>query len=350
MTGQLARRFGPLNNIPLAGDVPCGLTLMSGTGISPPVTRGHPFGCIPGAAQFTTTGIGKGGPLALPANAFAQPLPTTPRVFSIPSAMLQITTSLAVAQPSIAQLRANAWSTQAGRLGPDFTWCVGNPACTNAIQGTGQFEHLFVKYTAGPNRFGGTIGFVISAGANPTRFAIKGGIGNPNGVTFVPIGTTGARPTGRGYAAKKTDPSVPGSAWAMYMASAMGRITMATTYLGPRPLLGSRMAHGFPFTTGTVVVRRTGMTPGPAKSPATLTLTAVGGDSVTTMGARNITLVAGSLVNYSNLSADVGLNQIALPEPSALLQWWAGAIALFAIAAVRARSAKRVTRAPAAPR
>ena len=125
------------------------------------------------------------------------------------------------------------------------------------------------------------------------------------------------------------------------MASAMGRITMATTYLGPRPLLGSQMVDGFPFTTGTVVVRRTGQSPGPAMSPATLTLTAAGGDSVTKLGARNITLVAGSLANYSNVAAedDVGLNQIALPEPSAQLQWWTGAIALVAIAAWRARRA-----------
>lgn len=327
MSGKLARSFAAYD-LPLAGDTPCpDLTLKVMEGTAAVATRHH-FGCVPGAAKVTATGAGVGAAFTLPQNAFGQPLPASPRVYTFPNQNgVQITTSLAIAGPSApAQLRADA--TQPGRYAPDFTWSASPGPNTSVI----------VKYTAGPNRFGGTIGFVVSAGANPTRLVLPGPLSGQK--TFLPIATTGARPTGRGYAVPKTDPSEPGSAWAMTMATSMGRVTMGTTYLGPRPLLGSRMVHGFPFTTGQVVVRRTGNTLGPAKSPATVTLTATGGDSVTPMGARNLTLVAGSVAAYSKLGAgQIGLTQIALPEPGALLQRCAGVIGLLAIAAWRARRA-----------
>ena len=60
----------------------------------------------------------------------------------------------------------------------------------------------------------------------------------------------------------------------------MPLITMVTSRLNP--LAMSTMTalvnsnYGFPFTTGTVLVRATGVTAGPAASPATSTNTAYG--------------------------------------------------------------------------
>lgn len=318
MSGKAARSFSGFD-LPLAGDTDCGDLTLQDSGES----RHHFGGCIPGAAKVTATAPGVGKQLGLPANAFGQPLPDAPRVFTIPNSNDQITTSLAVGIDQAGQLRADAWSTQAGRAAADFTWSLDNVN-----------TRLAVKYTAGPNRFGGTIGFALAAGPNPSRLVLRQ-VGP--GVTFVPIDAIGARPTGCGYAAAKTDPSSPGSAWGMTMATAMGRITMATTYLGPRPLGGSRKVHGFPFTTGQVVVRRTGSTLGPAKSPATLTLSATGGDSITSMGARQLTLVAGSIATTSAHGSDLGLTQVVLPEPDAMSQAVAGILGLVALGAWRAR-------------
>src|SRR5262249_33234430 len=83
-----------------------------------------------------------------------------------------------------------------------------------------------------------------------------------------------------------------------------------------------------PFTTGTVFIRNVGVGAG-----VTTTITAHGGDTVTPMGARNISLVAGGI----GLGGGSNLSQLMLPEPGAagLL---AAVIALPGIAPARARS------------
>ena len=189
---------------------------------------------------------------------------------------------------------------------------------------------MIVKYTAGPNRFGGTMRMLASAGPNPSKIVAS----VPGPVSFHPLASTGSRATGAGYAAVRTDPAVSGSGFAMYMASSMGRITMGTTDLGPRPGM-TFMHYGFPFTTGRVLVRRTGTQLG---FPATSTLSAVGGDSVTAMGARNLSLVTGSLLADPVGNEWVGIAHLFLPEPGALAQRLAAVIALLAVAVSRARS------------
>jgi hypothetical protein len=89
----------------------------------------------------------------------------------------------------------------------------------------------------------------------------------------------------------------------------------------------------------TVLARNTGTVAG---NPRLSTITAMGGDSVTKMGRRNLSLVAGGLAsaNYGALTSNTPLlAQMYLPEPSRAVQLVAGALALIGIAATRARRA-----------
>jgi hypothetical protein len=116
------------------------------------------------------------------------------------------------------------------------------------------------------------------------------------------------------------------------MSTAMGRISMGTGYLGPRP--GTEvMNYGFPFTTGRVLVRRTGTQLG---NPVIATTSAVGSDHVTSMGARNLSLVAGAVAVSQLGGPSLAIAQLSLPEPRALAQQLAGVAALLAIAVWRA--------------
>jgi hypothetical protein len=227
-------------------------------------------------------------------------------------------------------LRTSAWKDQPGRA-PSFTWCIGNPSCAKAADGS---KHAIVKYTKGARGFGGTMRMVALAGANRSQLVL----GNPaGGVTFLPLAVTGARPTGGGYAFAQTDLSLPGSGWAQHMSSSNGRITMGTIFLGPRP--GTTvMYYGFPFTTGRVVVRETGTQLG---NPRAVTLSAVGGDEVTSMGARNLSLVAGALAASKLGAPSVNIAQIALPEPGAAAQRVAAVLALLSVAAWRSHRRSR---------
>jgi hypothetical protein len=346
LTGKFTSHRGQLIDLPLLGDVPCpSLTLMSGPGAAVPpmtttppartMTRANAFGCVGAAVpELATTGAGVGGAFTLPTNALAQPLPESVHWLELPNAtpLLQVQTSLAFAGPAAkAPFHESAWKDQPGRIDANFAWCIGDPTCIKAAQGS---KHAIVKYTAGPRRFGGTMRMLALAGPNRSQVVL----GNPaGGVTFIPIAATGTRPTGGGYALAQTDPSLPGSGWAQHMTSANGRITMGTGYLGPRP--GTTvMNYGFPFTTGRVLVRETGTQLG---IPQAVTLSAVGGDTVTSMGARNLSLVAGALAASKLGAPSVGIAQVALPEPDAAPQRVAAVIALLAIAAWRARRRRR---------
>lgn len=196
-----------------------------------------------------------------------------------------------------------------------------------------------IKYFANPNQFGGTMGLLISAGPNGSKLVLQaaGGIGTGTmvgNVAFVPVGAYGSRPTGAGYAVEHTDPPVTGSIFAKYMTAmtASMRITMGTTYVGPLPL-PERKHYGFPFTTGQVVARY-------QQGSRTTTLTAKGGDVVTPMGARNISLVAEGVTVDSGstlVAAAPNMSQLLLPEPGAA-GLFAGVVVLLSIAAMRARS------------
>jgi hypothetical protein len=345
LTGKFGSRRGGLLNLPLVGATPCpSHTVMSGPGgkaVPAPTTPpnrsqaqpANPLGCIPvvNGLQINQSAVAKNGTFILPAKVLQQPLPASVNWLSVPNAtpLFQAQTSFAFKGPQKnAKLRASAWTTQAGRAAPDFTWCPGNPECAKITEGT---KPAIVKYTAGPNRFGTTMQMVISAGPNPSRLvqAVGGGAGP---VTFHPL-PTGAPVTGAGYAFQQTDPAVNGSGWALHKSTAMGRISMGTGYLGPRP--GNEVVnYGFPFTTGRVLVRRTGTQLG---NPVVATTSAVGSDHATSMGARNLSLVAGAVALSPLGGPSLAIAQMSLPEPGPFVQQLAVAAALLAIAAWRAR-------------
>jgi hypothetical protein len=120
----------------------------------------------------------------------------------------------------------------------------------------------------------------------------------------------------------------------------MPLITMVTTRLNPAAMSTKTALvnsnYGFPFTTGTVLVRATGNTPGPAKSPATSTNTAMGVDKTVNGGnGRILTLVAGQMARTTENSNTPGI--LYMPEPNNSIQLLAGALALVGVAIWRAR-------------
>jgi len=306
--------------------------------------------------QLATSFAVSGPPAAIPMGfttkgAATSDHPAGTMIARVPNTAMGVPQNLA----KFRNFQKSAWKTQTGRAGSMFTWCIGNPACTKVSQGgaVNNRRPLIVKYNPGPNRFGGTMGHVITAGPNPSSLA---GASPAIGLFFLNLPGMGSQPTGRGYADHLTDFLKASKHWKVYMTapvyqtalmSAQNLITMVTAASPGGPSVVNHN-YGFPFTTGTVIVRNTGHTAGGSGKylgdPLVVTLTAKGKDSVTAMGARNISLVAGALSAVpapfqpgESLFETPTLVQIMMPEPSAQAQWWTGAIALLAIAFWRAR-------------
>jgi hypothetical protein len=382
-TGKLTASRGQLFDMPMVGDVRCSgvglanLTVMSGrhgARIPPPYYQypprtmtavAAPWGCAGHVAgkEITTTGAGVGGAFVIPPNVFSKPLPSYVPVVGIRYAtpIIQIATSFRVSGPAPTTMtppgglqaylhppaafhafKKGAWMTQTGRADAMFTWCWGNPDCVRLPQGT---KPMIVKYTGGGNGFGGTMAYVVEAGPNVSSVAF-GAAGGP--VAFEPFKSTGSRPTGRGYGIYRKDVGAPGPIWAKYQAMDTSRprvaagkvITMVTAFLGNNNPPGIAYHYGFPWTTMTVLARNTGTVAG---NPRTTTVTAKGGDTVTAMGQRNISLVAGGMtfakhgIGFSENQSEIA--RMYLPEPSRAAQQLAGACGLLAIAAARRRTA-----------
>jgi hypothetical protein len=116
--------------------------------------------------------------------------------------------------------------------------------------------------------------------------------------------------------------------------------TVMTRVPGSGTPIATNKNFGFPFTTGTVLARATGRDI--QNNPAIGTLTGMGGDAVTAMGARNISLVAGGVAGLDTLATEYpSLNQVFLPEPGAPAQWIAGVLALLGIAIWRSRRVRQ---------
>jgi hypothetical protein len=249
---------------------------------------------------------------------------------------------------------ASTFNSQTGRAGADFTWCWGAPGCTT-FNGGGATQGVMVRYKAGPNRFGGTSNQIVNtgiAGAGGSLF-IDFLIGHVE-VQALDAGMGAIQVEGRGYADIITDnlPPAPKAFTMVTVApvyqmalhdpmSPIGSpkltlITMVGKLTGPFFPAGQNRKRGFPLTTGTVIARDTNPTP-----PNVVTLTAMGGDTVTAMGARNISLVTGTLAQLSSLGVrTAGVSHMFLPEPSRTGQLLGGVAALFAVAAWRARRAR----------
>ena len=121
------------------------------------------------------------------------------------------------------------------------------------------------------------------------------------------------------------------------------KLSLITAVTGPHPPFvfnfpQQNIKFGFPLTTGTVIARDTNP---PALGAPVVTFTAMGGDTTTAMGARNISLVTGTVARLSVLGVrTAGVAHMFLPEPSNTGQLLAGVAALFGVAAWRARRAR----------
>jgi hypothetical protein len=397
-TGKFTSNRGVLINLPVVGDTPCAgvglsnLRIMSGPGLTGPHTLGsmtlmtmqpnptpavHPFdqfanghkadyycvGFAPGK-KLTSTGIGVGGQFTVPTKALLHPFPGMTTAIHVPNAtpIIQLASSALITGPrkvgtllnstspsksatvgmawknNWRKFQKNAHLAQPGRVqGAMFSYCWGVPGCTNVTQGA---NPLIVKYAGGGNQFGGTMSWLFTTGTNLSNLAIGAGGG---AVGFAIISGMGSQVTGRGYGARLTDALAPGPLWGAYMTGPVTRpivgqqklITMVYAYLGPGFPAAKNYNRGFPFTTMTVLARNTGTAAG---NKVATTLTAMGGDTVTAMGKRNISLVAGGMARgiigpaVSNTPA---IAQLYIPEPSRAVQMFAGVAALLAIAVWR---------------
>ena len=351
-------------------------TTLGGTGMTPFNTASavaFPGGCMannPAVQHVTTTGMGGvGAGFTVPTGLISQPATMVNNVpVPLVPNILQLATSFNFAGPQAVpfenqnqtmatggntapfrQMRSNNFAAHTGRAGGTFTWCFGtlmtnlpNPACTNIAQGQ-PLSPGIIKNTAGPNQFGGTMGLVLTTGSNTSSLALIGLPGFPAGAVGLQIiAGMGSRAAGRGYAAYDTDALQSGPVFAGYtltMTGAFGVIGMVTGPLGNLLPPGTNRNFGFPATTGQVIVRNTGTAQGMAN---VVTHTVAGFDSVTSMGIRNIQLVAGHLAksNSQGNNATPNFTAIRLPEPQQGFGLLAGAMGLAAIAMWRARKTR----------
>jgi hypothetical protein len=384
-TGKITSNRGILINIPQVGNVGCNgvglsnLTIMSGPGgamVPAPTTPGvmgfgartmtlpaNGFGCAGNVAgkKITTTGAGVGGAFVMPTKVFTRPFNSYVAAVKVPNAtpVIQLATSFKISGPlktattpvggsmvmsfapaAFHAFKKSAWMTQTGRGGQAFTFCWGNPACAKITQGT---KPIIVKYKGGGgNAFGGTMAYVITATPGVSSLAVGAGGGAAG---FARLSGMGSQPTGRGYASSLTDMLAKGPLWGAYMTMTVTRpkvgkqklITMVTGNLGNNFPAAYNYNFGFPWTTKTVLARNTGTVVG---NPNIITLTAKGGDTVTAMGKRNLSLVTGGVARavigpITNNTPEIG--QMYLPEPSRAAQLVAGAFVLLGVAAWRAR-------------
>ena len=388
ITGKAGSATGGFIDLPAVGGSPCPsitqafrigfvapqTTTLGGTGMTPFNTASavaFPGGCMadnPAVQHVTTTGMGGAGAgFTVPTGLISQPAPGSVQNVPVPLVpnIVQLATSFAFSGPQsvpfelqnqtmatggntapFRQMRSNNFAAHTGRAGGTFTWCFGtlmtnlpNPACTNIAQGQ-PLSPGIIKNTAGPNQFGGTMGLVLTTGSNASTLALIGLPGFPAGAVGLQIiAGMGSRAAGRGYAAYDTDALQSGPVFAGYtltMTGAFGLIGMVTGPLGNLLPPGTNRNFGFPATTGQVIVRNTGTAQGMAN---VVTHTVAGFDSVTSMGIRNIQLVAGHLAKatVSGNNASANFTAIRLPEPQQGYGLLAGAGSLLAIAAWRMR-------------
>jgi len=401
LAGKLIDIRGKGLRVPNVGNVSCApLTYMVGPGVAGNATPPGPFpgnpvnfragvgdaqcvGAIPSATLSAANAGVVGGSFQLPFPAFSKPLPGYLQVVGITSVpqIVQFASSNLVTGPpatrkktpggtqatgcsgagitlmcanhaDFGRFRTGAWMTQTGRDAPVFTWCPPDPPAQHGTAGgacnlisQGGFGGI-VKYNGATNAFGGTMSYVTTAGAEASLAQTIGA----GAIAIAPLGGGAhTQPTGRGYADYHTDPIYAPMVFNSYM--------LDTVYQGPLlgyqrvitdlgvvglPLgPGAAYNWGFPWTTRTVLVRNTGSVLGQARNT---TFTAVGYDTVTAMGARNISLVAGAIqVGRVPGVGDVPLSSMGrmwlqlMPEPGGSSGLLAGALCLVGIAVWRAR-------------
>lgn len=373
MTGVWGNSRGPIIDFPAVGNKACpGLVMGQNLGLltvplitTPPIMStgvpANPNGCVAGHAWTAMVTGSNPAAFSIPSYAFSFPFPAVPNIVPPgPASVIQVNTQISVMGPfpspqiplsptmgipnqtsptNVANwrhFRASAWSTQSGRAGPDFTWCLGNPNCANI--GGATPAPLITKYTAGPNKFGGTMTLLMGVppGQSAGSIAVVQPAFPPGAIAKVALAGGFSFPEGRGYAVSSVASIPGGKLYAGYTLTSGGLLGMVTgTILTIPP--GTNQAFGFPWTTGTVLVRNTGNTA--LGAPNLQTLTAMGSDARTAAGGTgNITLVAGGLTNTSFHQAvpNLGIMRLTfLPEPGTLLQLASGVVGLAGLGLVR---------------
>lgn len=269
----------------------------------PPVAGGEGPG-VPFEGTWTQTGapVPGGGPatIAIPTSAITST--AAMRGFLIPvPALVQLTTTAGHYGPAVAE-------TMMASGGPgDLAFCPGMTAtsCTTVAAGGSQGTLAgIIKYTAGPNKFGGTMKMLVKGTGNlvvkkaalpSTVMTTMGGTipALPFSVENNPLAGSGSVRAGTavmpGYQAGGT-PSIT---------HPLAYKTTAQGLLSKGPVLGvaaggAGTGTGFGFTTGTVFASHIfGAQSNSPASPYKFTVT--GYDKRTAGGAGRISLVAGAL-------------------------------------------------------
>jgi hypothetical protein len=242
--------------------------------------------------------IGSGpATVTIPVNGFTDPVATF--IIPIPNtSLVQISTRFShfgPSQPGVMQ--PGTKSTRPA----NFAFCPGaaaNLACTTPQTGGAQeTKHGIVTYTVGANQFGGTMrmlagggGSVSSViGTSPTRLQ-HNLVGNPVGI-----------PPGAGFAQTFTI-AVEGGVITTGAVCAVAPCVSATSgnlivVPGVQTAVGTDTSNTqtiFPWTTGMVTVRVTDDLP-----TTSGTFTGTGSDNRTPLGAGNLTLVSGGLLQQN---------------------------------------------------
>ena len=263
---------------------------------------------VSGATVFQTgAALPGGGPstLVIPTDAFSDP--GNPEGFLIPvPGVIQLSTTFTHRGPS------GAPATFMGGYGlanGTFAFCPGataNPTCTTVTTGPGQGTlNGIVKYTPGPNAFGGTFkmllvgaGNLVSKGspAPTTTMTTMGATvaALPFSAINNPLGGTAIIAAGQSYAFMQTAilASAPNTHPLGYMTTPKGLLTPGPSFMAAVPGLNSNT--GFPFTTGTVYLyRKIAAQAGGGDPPSKHTIT--GYDKRSGGGNGRISLVAASL-------------------------------------------------------
>jgi hypothetical protein len=283
-----------------------------------PVFAGPPCnGAFCGDGPVTAAGLTAGKQITLPKNRFFEqgggvlvPVPGP--------VVVQLTTMLDAQGPQTkAVFKAGPKVTRPA----NFAWCPGavpgkgttmNPACTTgkatatgAKKGNGVRPGR-IRYTAGPNEFGGVAQMLLKGGGSVSYFI--GGTPMAEQIIHNPFGGAGpAKPQQAGGAYQNISSVylAPGNVTLQTMTvggKGIATTGMVVTKMGPIVGMGgpeTNYTTGFPFTTGKV--QATNPTTQMGRGTTMLTLT--GMDAMTGMGGRNIVLVASALTKQTRANA-----------------------------------------------
>lgn len=182
------------------------------------------------------------------------------------------------------------------RLAPNFAYCPGaanNPNCTTNIAiGDDGTKAGRVTYTAGPNRFGGTMGMVITGAATGGGEVANSLGGTPLRIRHDGILGGGSQEVGLYYA---NTSSVVLTGAAITTGAVINPTTGLITQPGVQTGTGTadiNVNTGFPWTTGQVIASEPG---GVTSMDISERITMTGSDNRTANGRGTLSLVAGGI-------------------------------------------------------